>query len=291
MPKRNTAMRNNEAVVLTRAAENLFRKLVRFLVGRMSLVNLQEMIRYIFVEEIENKLHRENPTKNVSLSQLALLSGLDTRTLTKIRNNQKYRKPFYKEANFLKEFVPGASILDAWASQPQYLDKRTGKPKDLNISGNSPSFESLFLDSAQSRGVTYRSLLDRLIESGAVSLNENEDKVSLMSTSYLPADSKDKLGVIEMGFSALGNLTDTVTKNICATEADGRRLFQRGAWTYRLQQQDQNDLRNELNKLLDDTDQVARKIIQKYEDKDDYAGQLTAGVSFFYFEENADQYN
>ena len=289
MPNRNKILRNNETVVLTKAVENLFRKLLRFLAGRISLVKLQEMIRYIFVEETENKLRRENPTKNVSLSQLALLSGLDTRTLTKIRNNQKYRQPFYKEANFLKEFVPGASILDAWMSNTLYLDEKTGKPKDLNISGDPPSFESLFLDSAQSRGVTYQSLLGRLIESGAVSLNDNEDKVSLMSNSYLPSDSKDKLGAIEVGFSALGNLTDTVTKNICASETDGERLFQRGAWTYRLQREDQSALRNELNQLLDETDQSARAIIEKYEDKNAYAGQLTAGVSLFYFEENTNQ--
>src|SRR5210317_604204 len=101
-----------EPATLTRAIENLCRKLIRFLVGRMSLVSLQEMIRYIFVEEIENKLRAENPKKSIQLTQLALLSGLDTRTLTKIRNSKKYRKPFYEEANFLREFAPGASILD-----------------------------------------------------------------------------------------------------------------------------------------------------------------------------------
>ena len=34
-----------DAAVLTRAVENLFRKMIRFLVGRLSLVKLQEMIR------------------------------------------------------------------------------------------------------------------------------------------------------------------------------------------------------------------------------------------------------
>ena len=79
--------RYEEASTLTRAVENLLRKLICFLVGRISLVKLQEIIRYVFIEEIENKLKRERPTKNVPLTQLALLSGLDTRTLTKIRNS------------------------------------------------------------------------------------------------------------------------------------------------------------------------------------------------------------
>lgn len=286
MPELSSDGRNSEAVVLTRAVENLFRRLVRFLVGRISLVKLQEIIRYIFVEEIENKLRRESPTKNVSLSQLALLSGLDTRTLTKIRNSQKYRQPFHKETNFLKESVPGASILDEWSSKTPYIDDLTGEPKELHISGNFPSFESLYLDSAQSRGVTYRSLLERLVESGAVLINEEENKVVLMTKSYLPSDSKDRLGAIEMGFSALGNLTDTVTTNILALDTKEERLFQRGVWTYRLQLRDKNNLRDDLNKLLENTDRQARIIIEKYIDKSSNSEQLTAGVSYFYFEEH-----
>lgn len=285
MPEQRSVERNKEAVVLTRGVENLCRRLVRFLVGRISLVKLQEMIRFIFVEEIENKLQQENPRKNVPLSQLALLSGLDTRTLTKIRNSRKYRRPFYKEANFLKEFVPGASILDEWGSKTLYIDELTGEPKKLPISGSPPSFESLYLDSTQSRGVTYRSLLERLAESGAVSINEDENKVALVTKSYMPSDSKDKLGAIEMGFSALSNLTDTVTANILALDTNRDRFFQRGAWTYRLQLHYKKQLRDDLNKLLEETDRQARVIIEKYEDKNSYSDQLTAGVSYFYFEE------
>ena len=114
MPEQRSDGRIEEATILTRAVENLLRRLVRFLVGKVSLLRLQEMMRYIFIDEIENKLRREHPTRNIPLTQLALLSGLDTRTLTKIRNSPKYRKPFHKEANFLKQFVLGASILDEW---------------------------------------------------------------------------------------------------------------------------------------------------------------------------------
>lgn len=285
MPQGAALERNDEVVMLTRAVENLLRKLVRFLVGRISLVKLQEIVRYIFVEEIENKLKSENPTKNIPLSQLALLSGLDTRTLTKIRNSGVYRKPLYKEANFLKEFAPGASILDEWSSQAPYFDAHSGTPKKLRISGTRPSFESLFAESNQSRGVTFRSLLDRLVQSGAVSLNKEESTVELVTNTYLPSNSEDKLGAIEMGFTAIGNLTDTVTKNICALENDGTRFFQRGAWTYRLRFQDQDAIRKELNKLLEETDFRARNIIEKYEDQGVPSEQLTAGVSYFYFEE------
>lgn len=287
MPQASDDGRLEEVTILTRAVENHFRKLVKFLVGRVSLIKLQEMVRFIFIEEIENKLREENPTKNIALTQLALLSGLDTRTLTKIRNNPKYRQPFYKEASFLKEFVPGASILDIWSSEPSYIDQNTGNPISLKISGKHPSFESLFSDSTKGRGITYKSLLNRLVESGAVSVKENQNEVQLVTKSYLPLDSKDKLGAIEMGFSALGNMTETVTKNICALETKGDRLFQRGAWTYRLHPRNLNRFRSDLNSLLENTDRKARKIIEKYEETSVSPEHITAGVSYFCFEEKA----
>ena len=43
------------------------------------------MLRDVFIQEAEARLRRERPGKNVPLSQLALLTGLDTRTLIRIR--------------------------------------------------------------------------------------------------------------------------------------------------------------------------------------------------------------
>ena len=53
--------RLQEADLLARAVENVFRKLIRFLVGRISLVRLQEMIRFIFIDEAEKMLRARRP--------------------------------------------------------------------------------------------------------------------------------------------------------------------------------------------------------------------------------------
>jgi hypothetical protein len=90
-----------------------------------------------------------------------------------------------------------------------------------------------------------------------------------------------------MGFSAVGNMVDTVTSNIVALDSGEERLYQRGAWTYRLNEQNKSDLRTELRNLLEKTDSMAREIIEKYEDSYDNPTQITAGVSSFYFEENS----
>lgn len=277
---------HEEAAVLVRAIENLFRKLARFLIGRMSLVSLQEILKYVFVEEIENKLRSASPGKNVSLTNLALLSGLDTRTLTKIRNSKNYRRPFCEETDFLREFTPGALILDIWSSTPPYIDELSGRPRVIAVTGKAPSFESLFHDFGRGRGITYSSLLERLVESGAVTRTHEGSRVQLVSKSYLPSNPRDRLGAIEMGFAAIGNMVDTVTGNIEALGTGGDRLYQRGAWTYRLNRELRSDLRNEMRALLEDTDSKARTIIEKNEDKFANSNQITAGVSLFYFEES-----
>jgi hypothetical protein len=275
-----------DAAVLTRAVENLFRKLIRFLLGRITLVKLQEMIRYLFIEEAENKLKRENPEKNISLTKLALLSGIDTRTLTKVRNSEGYRQPLYRESKFLREFTPGAAILDFWSSRQPFVDPRSGKPKILEISGEGSSFEALFSGCIRGRGVTANSLLQRLAESGAVKIDHEQGTVKLLKRSYLPSSSGDQQGSIQMGFSAIGNMLDTVIHNVESLDTGADRLYQQGAWTYRLSPHNRERVRNSLRQLLAETDKKARKIFSKYEDINASPEQITSGISLFYFEES-----
>jgi hypothetical protein len=275
-----------DASVLTRAVENLFRKLIRFLLGRITLVKLQEMIRYIFIEEAENKLKRENPEKNISLTKLALLSGIDTRTLTKVRNSEGYRQPLYRESKFLREFTPGAAILDFWSSRQPFVDPRSGKAKILKISGEGSSFETLFSGCIRGRGVTAKSLLQRLAESGAVEIDHEKGTVKLLKRSYLPSSSSDQQGSIQMGFSAIGNMLDTVIHNVESLDTGADRLYQQGAWTYRLSPHNREAIRSSLRQLLADTDKKARKIFSKYEDVNASPEQFTSGISLFYFEES-----
>ena len=122
-----------DVAILTLAVDNVFRKLIRLLLGKISLKKLQEMIQVIFVEEAEAKLKREAPGKNVALSTLAVVTGFDTRTLTKIKSKDSYLKPFYEEKRFLSQITPECSVLDVWESSAKYRDPTSGKPKILAI--------------------------------------------------------------------------------------------------------------------------------------------------------------
>jgi len=118
--------RSGEAAILTRAVDTVFRKLIRFLVGRISLVRLQEMIRYIYVEEAEKTLRIANPGKNVPMTRLALITGLDTRTLVEVRKRLETDSSQYRQ-QFLSELTPESAIVEAWAAW-QEMRGRVAEP-------------------------------------------------------------------------------------------------------------------------------------------------------------------
>jgi len=284
MPNTPTSQLQDVAI-LTQALENIFRKLIRYLIGRISLVKLQEMIRVIFIEEAENALRKTEPEKSVSLTQLALLSGIDTRTLIKVRNSDNFRRPFCAANSFLKEFTPGSSLLDAWNSKPPYFDAERKRARRLSVSGGDYSFESLFSESVKSRGVTSASLLRRLVDSGSVSLNQKSRSVSLVRSSYMPSATEDELGAVAVGFSAIGSLVDSVVYNLAFRPGDSAPLYQRGVWSFRIPNSRKEEVRIEMTQLLEKSRIRVRNTLLKFEENRPDANQFTAGVGFFYFEE------
>ena len=120
--------------IFARALENLLRTLIRFLVGKISLLKLSEMVRTIYIQEAERQLKLERPEKSVSLTRLAVLTGIDTRTLTKVRNNENYLGPVHKTKRFLIEMTPENCVLDLWSSDARFLDPKTGNPRLLKMS-------------------------------------------------------------------------------------------------------------------------------------------------------------
>jgi hypothetical protein len=273
-----------DTAILTRAVENVFRKLIRFLVGRISLVKLQEMIRFIYVEEAERKLNRERPDRNIPLTRLAILTGLDTRTLTKVRNSERYRKPLYLEKRFLKAMTPESCVLDVWSSNSKYLDS-TGKPRKIAVANENNSFEQLVKEAVSSRGITAQSIMERLIVNKAVKFDEDTETIELLEKIQAPFKTGDEWGILEVGFLQTGNLLDTVFHNFQAVRDGTKPFYQRGCWTHRLNQKNRVKFRNLCREILKESDERARNQMTPYEERVSTDDQMTAGISMFYFEE------
>jgi len=278
---------SGDVAILTLAVENVFRKLIRLLIGKISLKKLQEMIQVIFVEEAEASLKKERPGKNVALSTLAVITGIDTRTLTRIKSEDSYLKPFHEEKRFLSEITPECSVLDVWESSETYTDPKTGKPSILAINGSKPSFESLIGDSNSTRGVTVKSFLQRLEASNSIVVDKANNSVQMIDKRYTPLGSEAQTENARIGMAAVGNLVDTIGHNLTASTENGDSFYQRGCWTNRLDINDREKLRKLVKTFLSGIDERARKIIKPFEQKTVNHDQVTAGVSLFYFEEKS----
>ena len=277
-----------DSAILTRAVEGVFRKLIRMLIGRMSLKKLQEMIQVIFVEEAEEMLRKENPGKNAALTTLAVIAGYDTRKIVRIKSNDNYLQSFYKKERFLSSITPECNILDVWESNPEYLDSKSGKPKSLTITGPAPSFEALIAKSLSARGVTITSFLQRLEASNAIVVDRKRNKVRMIEKRYLPSVSRDRTESVKVGMAVIGNLVDTITHNLNAADTGDDLFYQQGCWTNRLRKTDSKKLRQLVREFLMASDEAARKVIGPFEQPETETGQVTAGVSIFYFEEESE---
>jgi len=277
-----------EAAILTRAVENVLRKLIRLLIGRISLTRLQEMIRLIFVQEAEAFLEREKPGKNVPLTKLALLTGLDTRTLGKVKEESPPEKPVHKNERFLREITPECSILDFWQVNPKYVNQRSGEPLILNLKGARPSFESLVAETLTSRGLTTTSILERLEATRSIRINKKLGKVEMLERRFWPFHHKDDSAMLEIGLITLGNLADTIKHNMANKSDQANLFYHRSTWTNRLNLVDRPKLREKLRDLLGSSENSVTEVLASLEQAESIDGQVTAGACLFYFEDETE---
>jgi len=270
--------------ILTRVVENVFRKLIRMLVGKMSLKKLQEMIQIIFVEEAEAKLKLEKPGKNVALGDIALLTGVDTRTIKKIREYIAINDPIYQDCNFLDGFMPLFKVFDLWMNDARFFDNISGRPRQLSLEGEGATFSALVKTAIQSRGLTAQAVLKRLKEIDVVDEDRDSGTVVLKQEDNVFI-SKNDLDLLEVGFTAIGNLTSTINHNIQNNLNEDARYFQRGSWNYHFDPEKMDEIRTVIHKYLRAADRKSRELITSLAEPGSQKGQTTAGISMFYFEE------
>lgn len=273
-----------DIAILTRAVENVFRKLIRMLIGKMSLKKLQEMIQIIFVEEAEAKLRKEAPGKNVALGDIALQTGVDTRTIKKIRTYIALSNPIHQDDEFLDGFMPLFKVFDLWMNDARFFDAETGKPRKLDIDGVGETFSELVKMSIQSRGLTTQAILKRLKEIDVVDVDLVAGTVVLKQEDNVFI-SKDDLDLLDVGFTAIGNLASTISHNIQNHLDEDAKYFQRGSWDYQFSPEKIDEVRRVIHEYLRESDKKSRDIIISLAESEGQKGQLTAGISMFYFEE------
>ena len=270
--------------ILTRSVENIFRNIVKLLVGKMSLVRLQALIREIFVQEAEAKLRTERPGRNVPLSRLALLTGLDTRTLIRVRGKISAKQASPQERTRISDINPESKIVELWMLNPEYCDPQTGKPRSLTFGEPGSEFETLAKAAITARGVTVQSILERLVVTNSVEIDHDNGLVKLVTERYSPFNSDHEMSLMMGGMQAITNITGTIQKNISSAKEE--RVIQREIWTFRLDPARHAEFRSVVRDFLLSVEMNADRVMSPLEAQYEKPDQLTAGVGFYYFEED-----
>ncbi|MEJ2534681.1 MAG: DUF6502 family protein [Gammaproteobacteria bacterium] len=273
-------LKAQEISALGAGLEAVLRRFIRPLIGSMSLERLEELLRLVFVEEAERHLRREYPGRSAPVSQLALLTGLDTRQLNKLRSRPGFGERGKRISGFASNITPTTHLLDLWSTNPDYADLDSGQPRPLAIT----SLEALMRSSTFIRGVTPRSVADRLVLSGAAT-EDDDGRLHMVTEKFLPSASGDVEGAIEVGFHAIGRLVDTVFTNLERLGTDEPRLYQRAYWTNRLAPHRQAEFRARLGELMAEFEDRGTTVLTEMEMKIEAPSQVTGGFGLYYFED------
>lgn len=282
MPGKGTP-KLQDVAILTQAIENVFRKLIRILVGRISLLKLQEMISFIYVEEAARKIKRERKLAHAPLTELALITGLDSRTIANIRIKIDGNGHLYEES-FLKELTPESAIVESWVKSIESARMSRGPDKaTLKYGDENSAFEILVRSAISSRGITSQSIIHRLVASRSIVHDRKNKTVKLVVPRFSPYLSTDEPQIFNAAFTAISNLISTVENNIKA-EPD-EKLFQRQVWTFRLPVRDILNFRHRMRIFLESMERRTEAKIERWETAGSDEEVISAGVGIYYFEE------
>lgn len=248
----------------------VFSKVVRLVIGTVSLPALVDILKAIYVEEAEKKLIREGsrPTK----SALALLTGLDTRVVTQLLD-QNIESTIQNQ-----NVIPETSLIDMWSSDPYFLDQETGQAARLPLGGKGRTFQGLVLRSI-GRNITVKTVIDRLIASGNIRLIPGDiEKVELISRFYAPI-SDDKAKQTEVGLVEASRVLVAVIHNM-STEPN-HRVPQQGRWTYRLSKNNYRNFRTQARELLEKQIKEGEALLESFEEPKKQPGQITVGIGWY----------
>lgn len=259
-----------DAKSITHFLSRVFRKVVRLVIGTVSLPALYDILKAIYVEEAQRKLAREGskPTK----SAIALMTGLDTRVVSSLMDESLDSKIQSQSVN------PEHALIDLWSSDPFFRDAETGKPASLPIVGRGRTFQTLVLRSI-GRNITVKTVIGRLLASNNIRVvQEDVEKVELLSLIYSPISS-DRAKQTEVGLIEASRVLSAVIHNMKADPET--RVPQQGRWTYRLDPRNYKQFRRRARQLLENQIKEGESLLEEFEEAAKEPGQITVGIGWY----------
>jgi len=169
---------------LLQAVHKILRPLIRgFIRFGLTYPALSDILKRTYVQIVREEF-QISPEKPASDSRITLLTRVHRKDVRKFREQPEV-PPLS-----LSDISLTAQVIARWLGDKSLLDA-DGKPKPLPRTGtNDLSFETLIR--ATSKDMHPRAILDELLQSGAVTLDD-KDQVHLNTKAYLPEKDFDNL--------------------------------------------------------------------------------------------------
>jgi len=263
---------------LVDAISRMVRPIVRFSLGRISCSALVDLVRLAYVQEARSYLQTQNPDKKVTRSALALLCGMDGRAI----------KTFEDSAN--REYVASdvcseATILGTWKTDKTFRDPATGEPSELLIHGPQGTFQRL-VTRAAGRAVTVQTALEKLLDSGNVTLNEDGTRVAMVDPTYQPVKHSER-AALEASSLAVSRLGATLHHNIKRFDQGDTPWLQQDRWCTRIPSARLDAIRAEMRAVLNRHILEIENYLDSEEKPPSEPEESMVGVGWYYWEKSA----
>jgi hypothetical protein len=123
-----------------------------------------------------------------------------------------------------------------------------------------------------------------LIATKSIVQDKESRTLKLIVERFSPYLSDDEPNMVNAALSAISNLTSTIEHNMESSQEE--KFFQQQSWTFRLNPQDRETFRRVVRKSLEKCKAMAEKDMRPWEGEEYSDEKITAGVGFYYFEEN-----
>ncbi|HKK56967.1 hypothetical protein, partial [Marinobacter sp.] len=130
------------------------------------------------------------------------------------------------------------------------------------------------------RNVTYQTVLERLLESGNVEI-EDDEFVRLVSPYYQPVKASEQT-IIDAGSVSIGRLTETILFNLEASEKSDR-LLQQDRLSRRIPKKDLPELKTKARDLTERQILEMETLIDSYEIEGNAEDQCLFGIGWYQF--------
>ena len=224
------------------------------------------------------------PGRKMSLSRVAIATGLTRREVAKIiRNEGKTQWGVWSNAGL------AASVLEVWHTDAQYLAPY-GYPRDLKIDGTDavPTFEDLVR--RFSSDVPHEVLIGELIRVGAARVLEGGQYLRVLKRTYIPTDMTAEM--VQIFSQAVRRYIETVDYNLGRGKGQEKRfdrmVYPDGGLRVVDVEIFQQEIREYLETVIQEIDQKAATYPRPAPRKGEKSVQVGVGI-YFYQEASEDR--